>query len=662
MSNQTVDERIERAGRGAARFEMTGNLVLVVADDGLVLHLSAGWERVFDRPIASMVGNSFDALLADSQVQAVDSEFPPRTPDQHRDSGLGDSSLLHYPDSEAGFKTLEGWTVCVLADSTDRLMIFRDATAKWRAFTTLAENERRFRVVAEASRDMVTETDEKGRFIYVSAACEKVLGYKPEELRGSRALELHHPEEIEAFLEKLREGAKSNEPFSVPPHRLRHRDGSLVWVEATGLVYRNSDGLQRTVGVARDVTPQIEAEVVRRSLEERVLRSQKLESLGVLAGGIAHDFNNLLTPIIGNVGLALLDLPAESPVRRQIEMIRIAANRATALTRQMLAYAGQDVPRVDAVNISSAIEEMALLLEATASRSTKISYDLQNDLPFVEVDSAHIGQVVLNLVSNASECLPETGGQVDIRTGSIDADQTYLDSCFIGDQLEEGLYVYLEVCDDGPGIPEEDRSRIFEPFFTTRFTGRGLGLAAVDGIVRGYGCALELESQIGQGTRIRILFPTAVAASSSLRSSQTRQLSDSGPARETMRGTILVVDDDENSCELMATVLARADFKVIEAAGGAAAIKLFERHLGEIDGVVLDYTMPLVSGAEVFDAIRRLRPDTRVILVSGYAQARAADELSKRGLFGFLQKPFVPEDLVGEVDRLIDESIAEQRM
>jgi two-component system cell cycle sensor histidine kinase/response regulator CckA len=659
MSDLVIEERIARARRSAAQFDTTDELVAVVGEDGLVLHLSESWGPVFKLPIESMAGTSFDEALSQSQVEIVEAESGVRTPLVDLIADSRGVVLLRCPDPEADHRMLEGRSVIVLADSRDHLMIFRDTTSHWRALTTLTDNEKRFRIVAEASRDMVTETDHEGRFIYASSACEKVLGYKPEELVGTAPLDLMHSEETDEFLDFLRKGRKTNEPFSVPAHRLLHRDGSQIWVEATGLIYWNSDGLQRTIGVARDITQQIEAERVRQNLEERVLRSQKLESLGGLAGGIAHDFNNLLTPIIGNVGLALLDVPDDSPARKRIEMIRVAADRATALTRQMLAYAGQAVPSVEAVSITTAIEEMALLIETTASKSTQLVYELQDDLPLIEVDNTHIAQITMSLVANASESFSGTGGRIEIRTGSIDAEQAYLDSCFIGENLTKGVYVYLEVIDDGPGISDEDRNRIFDPFFTTRFTGRGLGLSAVDGIVRGYKGALDLVSEIGQGTRIRVLFPAASMHSSSMRSSATRFGEETEFPVDGKRGTILVVDDDEDACELMAAVLTRAGFEVIQAAGGAAAIKLFERHSAEISGVVLDYTMPLVGGGEVFDAIRNLRPNARILLVSGFAQARAADEMKRRGLVGFLQKPFVPADLVHNVELLIEDSASE---
>lgn len=644
----------------AARFDAPDNFVLAMGDDGRIIHLSAAWEPVLGSATASLLGASIDETLAAAGVQPID--FSASEEDRERpltEISQGDVAL-RYRDTTSCERMLEGRVYHVFEDSSVRLLIFRDVTPKWDALALLDRNERRFRVVADASLNMLTETDAEGRFTYLSDACESVLGYAPEELQGKPALDLHPPEQAEAFLEQLRQGARTNGPFKVSPHRLRRRDGTLIWAEAMGLTYRDAAGNAQIVGVAREVTEQVEAEAVRRTLDARVLRGQKLESLGVLAGGIAHDFNNLLTPIIGNVGLALLDLPADSPIRKRVEMIKAAANRATALTRQILAYAGQGVPTVEAVNITSTIEEMQLLLESSASKSTSIDYDLAPDVPLIEVDRTHMGQVVMNLVANASESFAGAEGHIDVKTGSVHADQEYLDACFIGDDLEKGEYVYLEVSDDGPGIAPELQARIFEPFFTTRFIGRGLGLTAVDGIVRGYRGALELMSVEGQGTRIRVLFPSTQFGTSAAAVRQPAHTRTFGDATGERRGTFLVVDDDENTCELMSTILDRADFRVIQASGGAAAVKFYERHMDEIVGVVLDYTMPLISGAEVFDSIRSMRSDARIILVSGYAQARAAEDLIERGLFGFLQKPFAPEDLVREAERLFQDATADE--
>ncbi|MDP6978870.1 MAG: response regulator [Myxococcota bacterium] len=398
-------------------------------------------------------------------------------------------------------------------------------------------------------------------------------------------------------------------------------------------------------------------EHVRRRLEERVLGSQKLESLGVLAGRVAHDFNNLLTPIVGNVGLALLDLPAESPLRKRAMAIKDAANRATALTRQLLNYAGQDLPSADAVNLSQAVEEMRLLLEAFAQSNTKLASALASDVPWIEVDASHVGQLVMNLVVNASEALQPQGGTIELRTGFVELDAEDLDRCVIGSDAQPGRFAYIEVADAGSGIPEIDRDRIFDPLFSTRAAGRGLGLTAVAEIVRGYDGALELSSEPGDGTRVRVLFPTTSPEAPMGRAGQVASESGSlsaalGP--RATRGTVLVVDDDANARGLMAEVLGNAGFAVREAATGPVALRAFERADVTIDAVVLDYAMPLVTGAELFDAMRKLRSEVRAIMVSGYAPPDAAQDLMRRGLEGYVQKPFEPDELVAAVEAALE--------
>jgi len=496
---------------------------------------------------------------------------------------------------------------------------------------------------------MVTETDSSGHLTWLSGACLDVLGYAPEELVGTRPTALNHPDELEGFLAVLREGVRSDRPFQVAPHRLRHRDGSWVWVEATGLSYREASGERRTLGVARDISARVFAEEQRRDLEERVQRSQKLESLGILAGGIAHDFNNLLTPILGNAGLALMDLPEGSPVRRRIEMIRKAADRAAALTGQMLSFVGQGGFLALRLDVSKAVRDVALLLDSSTGHAGSIVYELAAELPEVEADPTQLGQVVMNLVSNAAESLSPSEGRIVVRTRLVEADRALLDRCYLGEQLPAGDYVCVEVSDNGAGMDEQTRSRIFDPFFTTKFTGRGLGLAAVLGIVRAHHGAVEIESELAVGSRFRVLLPICGPAARAADVEPIRESPDSG-----RRGLLLVVDDDAGARELAQTVLERAGFGVVAVGSGSRALEVYSRRSQEIDAVVLDCTMPGMSGEATFDAIRGLRADARVILLSGYSQQSAAKALLSRGLAAFLQKPFAPEDLLRDVRRLVE--------
>jgi CheY-like chemotaxis protein len=367
-----------------------------------------------------------------------------------------------------------------------------------------------------------------------------------------------------------------------------------------------------------------------------------------MAGGITHDFNNLLTPILGDAQLALLDLPPDSPARPRIEQIRQAAKRAAALTRQMLAYSGQGPVLVEPVAVSRLVEEMGQLLEGAVSGKAALVFDLSEDLPSVEADVAQLSQVVMNLITNATEAVREGAGRITLRAGVVEAEK--VDRRFVVGDVEPKArkYVFFEVIDDGCGMDAETQSKIFDPFFTTKFTGRGLGLAAVLGIVRSHDGMIEIDSELGRGTRFRVLLPAAkrVAAAPEIQATPVEEWRGSG--------TVLVVDDDEGVRDLLDAILCRAGLTVLLASDGREAVDLFRRHADEIRAVVLDRTMPDIGGEDAFDEIRRIRPDARIMLISGYSEERAAWHFIDKGLDGFMHKPFEPATLLRKIRRMID--------
>jgi nitrogen-specific signal transduction histidine kinase/CheY-like chemotaxis protein len=392
----------------------------------------------------------------------------------------------------------------------------------------------------------------------------------------------------------------------------------------------------------------VEAERERRDLEARMHQAQKLEGLGVMAGGIAHDFNNLLTPILGDTSLALLDLPADSPLRTRLQRVQAAAHRAATLTNQMLSYAGEESLHVEALNLSTLVEEIGQLLETAASREAVLVYQLQRDLPLIEGDPARLSQVVMNLITNAAEALGDDEGRIIIRTGKVDLAPDDCKIRVIGSELPPGAYVFFEVIDTGCGMDDDTLARIFDPFFTTKFTGRGLGLAAVLGIVRAHRGAIELKSQPQKGTTFRIFLP-------STNRRFTRQPTLATDVENWHgEGTILIVDDEEGVRDMCADTLSRAGFTVICGTDGREGIELFERHVDEIRAVLLDRTMPNTSGDEVFDEIRRIRPHSRIILTSGYSEKRAAQQFVGKGLNSFLQKPFLPPVLLQTLKQVLE--------
>ena len=385
-----------------------------------------------------------------------------------------------------------------------------------------------------------------------------------------------------------------------------------------------------------------------KQLEEKVRQVQKLESLGVLAGGIAHDFNNLLVGVLGNADLALSELAQDSPARHYVGQIQTAATHLADLTRQMLAFSGKANFSVKPIDLSRVVAETAQLLRISMAKSTEMKLDLSSHLPAIEADSSQIQQVVMNLVTNASEALGNREGTVTVVTGLMTADQDYLSKTYLDDGLAAGPYAFFEVSDNGAGMSDEARERMFDPFFTTKFTGRGLGLAAVLGIVRAHHGALKVESRPGVGTSVRVLFPASDASVATSTAPSMRQ----GNAKD--HGPILLVDDEKTVRVVAKLMLEKAGFKVLAAEDGRQGLDLFRAHSKEIAAVVLDLTMPHINGADVLCEIRRLRDDVPVLLSSGYDRPDTVSSAEEDAKTGFLQKPYKSDALLRSLLELIE--------
>lgn len=506
----------------------------------------------------------------------------------------------------------------------------------------LEVERQRYRDLFEFAPDGYLVTDADGTIQEANQAAALLLGVRQDFLGGKplvvfvagearRAFNVHLARLHDGHLERVAEWQTTVQPRSGPPFPITVTTGRI----------RDSKG--HLVGLRwllRDSTERVRTEVVRRQWEAQLQHTQRLESLGVLAGGIAHDFNNLLTGVLGSAELALLRLPQGAPARPEVERIVTAAHRAADLTGQMLAYSGRGTFRVQPILLPALIREMEPLLRASLPKTCALDFHLGDALPAIEADATQLRQVVMNLVLNAGEAIGDAAGVITVRVAVRECDLAYLAGGVLDTKSPEGPYVALEVTDTGCGMSEETQARMFEPFFTTKFTGRGLGLAAVLGIVRGHRGTIRVTSEPGRGTQIEVLFPPTEKPVPPLPLTPLVSPAWRG------EGTILVVDDEPHVRAVAELALKKTGLVVLTAADGREAVAVFLQHAPTIRAVLLDLTMPNMDGAATARELRRIRPDVRIVLSSGYTREEATRQFTDRDLVGFLQKPYAIKDLV----------------
>jgi len=400
---------------------------------------------------------------------------------------------------------------------------------------------------------------------------------------------------------------------------------------------------------AFDITEKVRAAEDQQRLINQMQHVQKLESLGVLAGGIAHDFNNLLMGILGNASLALNRMKQSTPTKKHVEQIELSAQKAADLTNQMLAYSGRGQFMLSKVYLNVAVNEIKQLLQTVVSKDVVMKFDISDDLFPVDADITQLNQVIMNLVINASDAIDNKDGQVCVSTGSIYCDKEYLTSTYLDDPLPEGKYIYFQVVDNGRGMDESTLERIFDPFFSTKDTGRGLGLAAVLGIIRGHRGAIRIESEIGKGSTFTVLLPEVDHAQEAI-----AETVDKKSGRYIYNDmTVLLVDDDDTVRDVTKDMLEELGFTVITAENGKKGFDLYKKRKTQINLVILDMTMPGMTGDEVFLKVREIDKDIPVILSSGYSELETATALIEKGLSGFIQKPYKQDDLLSKINEVL---------
>ena len=467
-----------------------------------------------------------------------------------------------------------------------------------------------------------------------------------------------HPPGYEAFLEMVAEadkerlkdwvsGCLSEKRGGFIEYRVVRPNGEVRVIACTSEVRLGDDGSPELLfGACQDVTE------AKRAQEESFAR-QKLESLGTLAGGIAHDFNNLLGAVLAQTELAIAELASGSDPREELNAIKDVAIRGSEIVRQLMIYAGKESDDVETVDVSTVVEGMLGLLKVALSRHATLVTNFARGIPPVLARAAQLSQIVMNLVVNASEALGDRDGVIRVTTEHITLARAELNTR----AAPAGQYVRLEISDTGCGMTPETQAKVFDPFFTTKFSGRGLGLAVVLGIVRSLHGTIQIASEPGKGTTVEVLLPCAESAAKAEISPGSAMVDSVPPAPS---GSVLIVEDEEPLSQAVARVLRKAGMQVFEAASGSAGIEFLRSRCSEIDVILLDLTIPGASSQEVLAEAARTRPDMDVILTSAYSEEMARTTVSSSLVRGFIRKPFSLRDLVHTLRNVLDARIKRQ--
>jgi PAS domain S-box-containing protein len=536
------------------------------------------------------------------------------------------------------------------------LVFFRDITKRLELEERLRHNQimlaRTERIAQigswewEVATDSVTWSDELFRIFQLDPT------------RGAPSFEEHTgiftPDSMARLREAVGLAISDGIPYELELQGIRS-DGETRHIRVSGFPERGPDGsVNYLFGSSNDFTDRKRFEEERLEMERKLLHAQKLESLGVMAGGIAHDFNNLLQVVLGNLDIALDDIPPDSEARTSILNAIKASERSAELSGQMLVYSGSSLYLPRDIYLYDLLNKTKSLLQSSISRHVALDFDICTTLPPIKGEANQIQRLICNLVVNASEAIGDNAGAVTLRTGVTDCDEAYLSHSRLEIVPEPGRFVFLEVADTGCGMDAITQHKLFDPFFSTKFWGRGLGMAEVMGIIKGHHGAIMVDSEVGRGTTIRVLFSsTQQAPASTVHPMEAVETKPASAVDTNWRKTILVVDDEEMVRGLLIRRLEALGYDTISASDGDEGVHVFRERLNEIDLVMLDYKMPKMNGVEAFEELIRIKPEVKVILGSGYTEDVVMDSFPGQRPACVLHKPYNMADLKAELDILL---------
>jgi PAS domain S-box-containing protein len=614
-------------------FELSLDLFCIADFHGYFVRVNGNFTRLLGYPESEFLSRPF--------LDFVHPEDVPATVAETEKLSVGGSVVQfrnRYRDSQGDYHWLE-WMARPIPEDDIIFAVARDVTD-----ARLAEAQRISRIGSwewRVGSDVVWWSDEQYR----------ILGFERGRVTPSfrTFVERIHPADRDMVRARIHATVHENATHKFD-FRLLLPDGSerIVWTD--GRIEKDANGKPyRLVGTLQDITERRREQEDRQALEHKLQEAQKLESLGLLAGGIAHDFNNLLTAVLGNASWIESRLTSDSALKPSVDQIVRASERAADMCRQMLAYSGRGRFVLSTVDLNQLVREMAGLVRMSLSKKAELQLELIDAPMLLSADATQIRQVVMNLLINASEAIGDQAGTIRVVSGLRHADAALAAHLSPGQSLAPGEYVMLEVIDSGEGMNAETLRKIFDPFFTTKFAGRGLGLAAVLGIVRGHKGAIDVTSEPGRGSTFRLLLPHVPDGVEDVEMGVA-------PMRMPTRGegSVLVVEDEEDVREVVGRLVATLGYDVVEARDGVEALEQL-RHLGDgIQVVLLDLTMPKLDGEETLRKIREIYPSLAVVLMSGFSEHEIGSRFAGQGLAGFLAKPFTLETLAERLRAAIE--------
>jgi PAS domain S-box-containing protein len=536
-----------------------------------------------------------------------------------------------------------------LLDDGRIVVVLSDVTERKRAEDALKESEEKYRTILENIEDGYFEVDIAGNFTFFNDSLCRMLGYSKDEMIGMNNRNYTDQENAKKLYQAFNKVYTTGEPINGFGWEVVAKDGTKLFGEVSVSLVKDSKGKPTGFrGIARDITERKRAEEEKAALQEELRQSQKMEAIGGLAGGIAHDFNNLLTVISGNCQLSLLELKEGDPVKGNIQEIKAAADRATSLTRQLLAFSRRQVLNMSVLDLNTIIRDLEKMLRRVIGEDVELVTSLANDLGTVKTDPGWIEQVIMNLAVNGRDAMP-SGGKLIIETNNAELDEPYTRSHVA---IKPGRYVKLCVSDTGVGMVPEVREHLFEPFFTTKKKGKGtgLGLSTVYGIVKQSEGNIWVCSEPGLGTTFNIYLPRVDESLVDTREKVTREEHPGGGE------TILVVEDEEDVRGLTVRILERQGYRVLEASCGNDALLLSKERIEPIDMVLTDVVMPGMNGPQLADQLMHLHPKMQVLYMSGYTD----NAVFHQGILGegvnYIQKPFTIDGLMKKMREVLDKN------